>query len=343
MVVSVAGHARACFVCVVPYRSLLDKVESSNQAIVARAVDESQSKWKVVRVIRGQGTDVGQLVAANSDLVAGSDQSRLLWRAKPDGPWIIESQVDQRLLGFLDAAVALSPKLLGQSNFRQQSQYYGYFLPYLEHAHPQVSDSAYNKIAKAPYAVLREIAGGMEPAQLLAWLENPNIAQKRGSLYITLLGICGGDSELALINRWIDGEDQNTENLGALLAARAELRGEETIRLIESSYLPNRERTLSELIAAVNALRVHGQADGKVSRDRIMTSFQLLIRERPALVEMIIEDCARWEEWGIAPQLMEMYARGKHPWNNAMILKYLEACPLPEAKQFVENAADAIK
>jgi hypothetical protein len=35
---------------------------------------------------------------------------------------------------------------------------------------------------------------------------------------------------------------------------------------------------------------------------------------------------------------MEMYARGKHPWNNAMILKYLEVCPLPEAKQFVKNA-----
>jgi hypothetical protein len=337
---AVGTTARACFVCVVPYQSLLDKVESSKHAIVARADNAQQTKWQVAGMIRGPSIKLGQTVTANSDLVIESDQSQLLWRAKPDDPWIIESPVDQELLRFLDAAVALSSKLPEQPNLRQQSDYYRYFLPYLEHAHPQISDSAYNKIAKAPYAVLRKIAGDLDPDQLVTWIENPGIAQKRGSLYITLLGICGGDSELASINRWIDAEQQDTENLGALLAAQAELSGEETIRVIETSYLQNRDRTLGELIAAVNALRVHGQADGKVPRRRIVASFQLLIRERPALVEMIIEDCARWEEWSIAPQLMEMYAGGKQPWNNAMILKYLEACPLPEAKQFVKNAAN---
>jgi hypothetical protein len=295
-----------------------------------------------VRIIRGPNIEVGQIVTANTDLVLGSDQSQLLWRAKQDDPWIIESHVDQELLGFLDAAVALSSKLPDQPTVRQQSQYYRFFLPYLEHAHPQISDSAYNKIARAPYEVLRQIATELDPDQLLAWIENPSIEQTR-SLYITLLGICGGERELATINRWIDGDQQTTENLGALLAARAELNGEETIRLIETSYLPNRERTLSELIAAINALRVHGQADGKVSRARILASFQLLMRERPALVEMIIEDCARWEDWSIAPKLMEIYASGNQPWNNAMILKYLGACPLPEAEQFVKNVTNWVK
>lgn len=337
---AVATRADACFVCVVPYQSILDKVESSQQATIARAVDKQQSEWNVVRVIRGRGIEVGQIVTANADRVIGSDQSQLLWRAKPDDPWIVERQVDQELPEFLDAAVALSSKLPEQPNFRQQSDYYRYFLPYLEHEHPQISDSAYNKIAGAPYAVLRQIAGGLEPDQWLAWIENPNIAQERGSLYITLLGTCGGERELALINRWIDEERQTTENLGALLAARAELSGEATIRLIETSYLQNRDRMLGELIAAVNALRVHGQADGIVSHARIVASFQLLMRERPALVEMIVEDCARWEDWTIAPKLMEMYAGGKQPWNNAMILKYLGACPLPEAKRFIMNARD---
>jgi hypothetical protein len=339
---AVASNAPACFVCIVPYQSILDKAETSNEAVIARAVDKQPSKWRVVGVIRGQSIKVGQTVTANTDFVIGSDQSQLLWRAKPDDPWIVESHVDQELLEFLSAAVALSSKLSEQPNLRQQSDYYRYFLPYLEHAHPQISDSAYNKIAKAPYDVLRQIAAELDPDQLLAWIDNPNIEQKRSSLYITLLGICGGPRELATIHQWVDAgwDRQNTENLGALLAAHAELSGEETIRLIETSYLQDRDRTLGELIAAVNALRVHGQADGKVSRDRIVASFQLLIRERPALVEMIIEDCARWEDWSIAPKLMEIYASGKQPWNNAMIVKYLEACPLPEAKQFVENATN---
>jgi len=181
----------------------------------------------------------------------------------------------------------------------------------------------------------------MKPSQLLAWIENPLIAPKRGSLYITMLGVCGGENELALIQKWIDAgwERQDTENLGALLVAHAELNGEETIRFIEQSYIQNRDRKLGELIAAINTLRVHGQADGKISRARIMASFQLLIRARPALVEMIIEDCARWEDWSIAPKLMEIYASGKQPWNNAMIITYLEACPTPDANQFVKRVA----
>jgi hypothetical protein len=34
---------------------------------------------------------------------------------------------------------------------------------------------------------------------------------------------------------------------------------------------------------------------------------------------------------------MEIYAGGKQPWNNAMIIRYLEACPLREAKQFLSD------
>jgi hypothetical protein len=124
-----------------------------------------------------------------------------------------------------------------------------------------------------------------------------------------------------------------------MLTAHAQLNGEETIHFIENSYILNRDRKLGELIAAVSALRVHGQADGKVSRSRIVTSFHLLLRERPALLEMIVEDCARWEDWSMAPNLMEIYAGEKQPWNNAMIIKYLEACPLPSAKQFVKRAS----
>ena len=53
--------------------------------------------------------------------------------------------------------------------------------------------------------------------------------------------------------------------------------------------------------------------------------------------ETIIEDFSRWEDWSIAAKLMEIHAGGQQPWNNAMIIKYLEACPLPEAKQFLRS------
>jgi hypothetical protein len=57
--------------------------------------------------------------------------------------------------------------------------------------------------------------------------------------------------------------------------------------------------------------RLSGQADGKISRPRIQAGVHLLLRDRPALLEMIIEDCSRWEDWSIAPRLMEIHAGGK--------------------------------
>jgi hypothetical protein len=337
---AVVGSANACFVCIVPYQSLLDRIEASQQTIVARPVDKQQTKWQVVRVITGKRIDVGQTITAESGMMVSGDL-QLLRRATSEDPWIIEVSAEQELVAFLARAVELSSHLTKKQTVRQQSQYLRFFVPLLEHPHPKIADSAYNKIARAPYEAIRRIETEIRPEQLLAWIEDPQIAQARKSLYITLLGVCGGDREAAIIRKWIDAgwQQQNTENLGALLTAHAQLNEEETIRFIEKSYIQNRDRKLGELIAAVNALRVHGQADGKVSRSRIVTSFQLLLRERPALTEMVVEDCARWEDWSVAPKLMELYAGGKQPWNNAMIIKYLEACPLPSAKLFVQRVA----
>jgi len=343
--VALANIATACLVCYrPPYQCLLEKVESSQQVIVARTIDETQSAWrgKVVRVINGE-VDVDQVVTVNNSksdrMTVGELQ--LLRRSTLDEAWSIECPIDRDLLGFLAVTAQSSSHTLSNNSARDQSQTLRRLLPYLEHSHPQIADSAYTKIAKAPYEVVRRLGTDFEPEQLLAWIESQNVTQKRKALYITLLGACGGQRESTLLKKWIDEgwERQDTHNLAALLTAHAELNGEATIRLIEKSYIQNRERKLGELIAAVNALRVHGQTDRKVSRSRVLASFFLLLRERPALLEMIIEDCARWKDWRFAPKLMEIYASGKQPWNNAMIIKYLESCPLPSAKQFVERVS----
>jgi hypothetical protein len=344
---SVPGQtASGCLSCfMLPYQSRLEKVEAANQVIVARTNDETRATWQgtVVRVIKGNDVDVDQritIVKSKSDPMTVGDL-QLIRRSALDGSWTIEGPIDRELLGFLAAGVALSTNRSAPQSIHEQSEALRYFLPYLEHAHPQIADSAYTKLAKAPYAVIRKLAADVKPDPLLAWIGDAQIASKRKSLYITLLGVCGGERESALLKQWIDeGWDrQSTENLAAMLTAHAELNGEETIRLIEQSYVQNRDRQLGELIAAVTALRVHGQADGKISRARIQASFQLLLRQRPQLVELIIEDCARWKDWSIAPKLMDIYAGGQQPWNNAMIIKYLEACPLPTARMFVEGVS----
>ena len=123
------------------------------------------------------------------------------------------------------------------------------------------------------------------------------------------------------------------------MTAHIEVHGEQAVRFIEDSYIRDRNRTLGELIAAVDALRTHGQAETTVSRDRIKASFHLLIRQRTPLAELVIEDFARWQDWSIAPKLMEIYAGGEQPWNNALITGYLQACPLSSASDFLKRAS----
>jgi hypothetical protein len=231
---------------------------------------------------------------------------------------------------------------------RHRAEQLRFFLPYLEHADVQIADSTHAKLSGAPYAVLQELAPDLDGDQLLSWIaDQPATNYKRVALSIVLLGICGDQRESDLVREWIDQSSDGGDSayLAALFTAHLELDGEAAVRFLEESYILNRDRTLGEVIAAIDALRTHGQAQTAVSRERIKASFQLLLRERAPLAETIIEDFARWEDWSIAAKLIEIYAGGKQPWNNAMIIKYLEACPLPEAKRFleIELAADNVR
>ena len=75
-------------------------------------------------------------------------------------------------------------------------------------------------------------------------------------------------------------------------------------------------------------------------RDRIKASFQLLLRERTPLAELVIDDFARWKDCSIAPQLIQIQASGKQPWNNKLITDYLNTCGQPSAQDSLSRAAN---
>ena len=339
-----AINANACFICFVPYKSMLDKVESNENVVLAKAVDQTVRRWHVVRVIKGEKAQVDQLItldlSKSEHLQPGDIQ--LLRYSELDATWLIEDRpVDQDLQRFLINSLALASQLSAKSSLREQSAYFEYFVQFLEHSNSAVADSAYNKLASAPYAVLQIIGKDVDPQQLNKWIETPTIVKNRGSLYITLLGICGGERERELLERWIkeQSDSGSSNHLAPMLVAFAELNGEESLRFIEQRYLLNRERTLGEIVAAVESLRLHGGADTEISRQRIMASFHLLLRERPQLAELIIADCIAWEDWSIAQKLMEIHAGGNQPWNNNLILEYLQSCPKAQAQRFVERVS----
>ena len=346
LLLATSRSAHACGGCFkLPYQSLLEKVERADRVVVAHATDATGSAWKIDRVIKGRELSDDETIQA--DKLAPTSRSNfhgphiLRWNRVFDS-WTIEAPANPELVEFLSRAIGLSAIGRELMPVRHQAGQLRFFLPYVENADRQIADSTHAKLSGAPYAVLQELSDDLDADQLLKWIDDqPATNLKRVALSIVLLGICGEQREADLVKQWIDecppGGDQ--AYLAALFTAHLELGGEESVRFLEESYLQNHDRTLGELIAVIDALRTHGQAETTVSRQRVKTSFHLLLRQRPPLAETIIEDFARWEDWSIAPRLMEIHASGKQPWNNALITNYLKACPLPAAKEFLTRVS----
>jgi hypothetical protein len=347
LLLSTSPTVDACGGCFrLPYQSLLEKVERADRVVVAHAADPTGSSWKIDQVIKGGKSNDDETVQAEKLSLTSRTNFNgphiLLWDKTFDS-WTIEAPATQELVEFLASAAALSTTRWTLMPVRHQAQQLRFFLPYLEHPEVQIADSTHATLNNAPYAVLQELADDLDADQLLSWIDDQAAGNiKRVALSIVLLGMCGDQREADLVKQWIDQSSGGGDSayLAALFTAHIELNGETAVRFLEESYIQNRDRTLGEVIAAVDALRTHGQANTTVSRERIKASFQLLLRERVTLAEMIIEDFARWQDWSIAPQLMELYSGGRQPWNNRLILKYLQACPLPEAKMFVSRIAE---
>lgn len=335
------GSAHACLGCFrLPYRSLLEKVESSDRVVVAHPVNPSETSWKIDHVIKGQNPGNNERLDVSDSTPHIPGPQVLRWD-RASRSWMVDCPASQELVAFLKRGVELSAGL-EQLPVRQQAQRLRYYLTYLEHADAQIADSAHARLAKTPYVVLRELAPHLDHDRLVTWITAQRTAIKqRGALYLTLLGRCGDERTAALLQEWIDqrwaGSDAGY--LAALLTAHLEVNGEVAVRFIEESYIKSGDRSLGEIVAAVDALRTHGQAGARISRERIKASFHLLLRERPPLAELVIDDFARWKDWSIATRLMEIYAGGEQPWNNAMIIRYLQACPLPSAKDFLNRVS----
>jgi hypothetical protein len=294
-------------------------------------------------VIKGRKSDGDETIQADTLSLKSRSNFHgphiLRWNGALDS-WTVEAPAGRELVEFLGRGVALSARKRDVMSIRHQAGQLRFFLPYFEHPDRQIADSTHAKLSGAPYAVLQRLAPDLNADQLLTWIDDQSAGvNQRVALSIVLLGICGGQREADLVMKWIEQSSGGGDPayLAALLTAHVELGGEDAVGFIEKSYIKNRNRTLGEVLAAIDALRTHGQAGTTISRVRIKASFQLLLRERPPLAETIIDDFARWKDWSIAPRLMEIHASGEQPWNNALILKYLEACPLPAARRFLKN------
>lgn len=214
-----------------------------------------------------------------------------------------------------------------------------FFQDYFEDPLPLLATDAYDEFAIASYADLQAIKNQMPRERLLDFLRNPEIEENRRRLYYTMLGICGTKEDLPFLEELIaKGPIAESKGLDALVACYLCLKGGDGLQLIEKEFLTARYVEFSKVHQVIAALRFHGTEVSIVDRQQLLRTMRKLL-EQPKLADIVIPDLARWEDWSVLDQLVSMFkeSTSSSSWIRVPIFKYLSVCPLPAAKQYLDE------
>jgi hypothetical protein len=222
---------------------------------------------------------------------------------------------------------------------REGADRYTFFQNYLEDADEMLARDAYDEFAKASYDTVKSLKEHMDHDKIVGWIKDPNIPASRRRLYLVMLGVCGSEKDLPLIEKFIKSDDRKEkQGLDSLIACYLTLKGEAGMPVIEDLFLKNEKADYADTYAAIMALRFHF-TDGKVIEKKRLLSGLRYMLDRPQLADLVIPDLARWEDWNSMEKLFDLYKKAdeKTSWVRVPVVNYLRVCPLPKAKDLLKE------
>ncbi|MCL6503793.1 MAG: HEAT repeat domain-containing protein [Pirellulales bacterium] len=216
-----------------------------------------------------------------------------------------------------------------------------FFQQYFEDEEAMLAADAYDEFARAPYADVRALKDRMDRQQLLAWIRSPEVSVSRRRLYLTMLGVCGLPEDADALEQLIRSDDRQVRScLDALVAAYLNLKGEPGLPLVEELFLGNPEAEYTDTYSTIMALRFHLQESEQIPKQRLLGALRRVL-DRKDLADLVIPDLARWQDWSVVDRLVALFkeADQKSAWVRVPVVNYLRACPLPEAKERLEELA----
>jgi hypothetical protein len=316
--------------------NLADPSSSSQPPGGAAAGQQVQhtAQFEIVEVLKSRGgPEPGQ-------------QIELLYfgRHAEDVPFVVYGMGEEQISW--STPVALTPRSLEYIKRLPQLPSAGpdrlaFFQQYFEDEEAMLAADAYDEFARAPYSDVRALKDRMNRQQLLAWIRSPEISVSRRRLYLTMLGVCGQPEDADALEQLIRTDDRAVRScLDALIAAYLNLQGEPGLPLIEDMFLANPQSEYTDTYSTIMALRFHLQEGEQIPKPRLLAALRRVL-ERKDLADLVIPDLARWQDWSVIDRLVTLFkeADQKTSWVRVPVVNYLRACPLPEAKQRLEELA----
>lgn len=291
-----------------------------------------RAKFEITRLLKGESIAkpkeiietlyFGDAKPGKMFLVMGIDPPKVMWSTP--------LPLTERAQDYLAQVITL-PK--------DGAKRYHFFQDYLEDEDEMLARDAYDEFAKASYDTVKSLKAEMKHDQLVEWIKNPNIPASRRRLYLVMLGICGSEQDLPMLEKYIKSDDRKAkQGLDALIACYLTLKGEAGMQLVEDLFLKNSKSDYADTYACIMALRFHATEGKILEKQRLLEGLRHML-DRPELADLVIPDLARWEDWSSMDKLFELYKKAddKTSWVRVPVVNYLRVCPLPKAKELLKQ------
>lgn len=306
-------------------------IASSIQSDSARDKENGVVLMRIEKVLKGsEYVQVGQQVVAvyygdvtvgRRFMLSGVDPPDLQWSCLPISP---------RVEKYVSKITEIADDPLARLRYYQD---------FLQDEESMLARDAYDEFAIAPYEAVQSLEPFMDHDQLVEWIGDPEMATDRKRLYLTMLGVCGDEKDLPILDKMLRSSDKNTRGgLDALVACYLTLSGEKGLPLIDELFLANKQAPYADTYAAIMAIRFHGTEGGVIERKDLVKSLHHVL-EREDLADLVIPDLARWKDWSQIDRLVKLFeeADPENNWVRVPVVNYLRACPQPAAKIALEK------
>ena len=340
--VAAVGNVLTCPFCGTGSQTFTEEIAAMDVAVIAKIVklpekakagdDIEKATFEITQVLKGDGlVKVGERfetlyfgdgTIGKSYHVTGIDPPKVMWST----PLPVTDRAAKYLAQIMKLPATGPERMV-------------FFQNYLEDEDEMLSRDAYDEFARAPYDEVRGLKAKMNHEQLVAWIKNPEIPASRRRLYLVMLGACGSEKDVPLLEEFLKSSDRRSKSgLDALIACYLTLKGEAGLPLVEQMFLANEKADYADTYAAIMALRFHGTDGGVIDKKRLVKSFHHMLA-RPELADLVIPDLAKFEDWEVMDKLFDLFknANEKNSWVRVPVINYLRTCPLPKAKTLLQE------
>ncbi|GAA4462802.1 hypothetical protein [Novipirellula rosea] len=341
LVTSFVGNTTlACPFCNAVSQTLRQEMSVMDAVVIATAVDRENARneetgevlMRVEKVLKGDSlVKVGQEVNAiyygdvktgRTFMLSGVDPPKMQWSCLPLSPRA-------------EAYLMKVTKLAGEDDVTRLRFYYDY----LQDEETMLSRDAYDEFAIAPYSAVKELAPEIDHAELVSWINDPEATVDRRRLYLTMLGVCGDEKDLPMLEEQLRSTQKSTRSgLDALVACYLTLSGEKGLTVIDELFLKNSKAPYADTYAAIMAIRFHGTEGDVIARSALVESLHHVL-DRKDLADLVIPDLARWSDWSQIDKMKQLFleADPDNNWVRVPVVNYLRACPLPAASEALKE------